>query len=417
MITDLSISKNQGGKKNFIVSLLITSFLFTFTAFPSMTIGGVSGSDKIFIIILCYSTLILYMKDFLRLPINYVFILVYWVGLNVISSVISSNPKTALVFSLNYIVQLMLFLSFIIIFSKYRPTRNQILRFIYKFSIVVSIIAIIEKFYFIQIRSFMTLFRQKNYLYGRSSSLFDNPNHLGIFLALMFIIGLYFFIYNKKKIYIVGNIIIILGLLFAGSRSALLALFIGILLLLGWSNKYKIMHIKLKNLMMIIIVLIILSIIIFSSSQFNRIDIMFEALKSRDLETATGYRATIWRNALVMFKDNLVFGVGSGNFQQEVVSYMGESRGIHSMYLSLLVENGLVGFLLFIIFLIRTWNRSKFIIETRDKVLFKTLMPTLLITQITEMQLYNVFQFIFIFWFILSIPYSDMISTSYSNNR
>lgn len=387
---------------------LMITFLFTFSAFSFLQINDVNLSDKILIIAFIYFAVALHIGEFIRFPLNYLLLLIIWVITNFLSAILASNPKLAFVFSLNYLLQLFLFMSFIIVFSYNTAIREKLIKFIYKFSIVVGLIGILESLFSAKMQFFLMLFREKNYMYGRSSSLFENPNHLGVFLVVMFVLGMHFFFTTKNKAYIVGNFIVFLGLLSSGCRAALVALVIGVILLVFWSIKYRIVKMDAKTLILLPTVILLL-ILGFTMTQLNRIDLIIDSLQGGDLEVASGFRATIWANALIIFTQNLVWGIGSGNFQQEVAAYIGVPRGIHSLYLSLLVETGLVGFFAFLSFILVTWNRAKYILKTGDRVIFKTLLPTLLITQITEMQMYNVVQVIFIFWLILSIPYSDML--------
>lgn len=398
-------SKKNKPKSKLPITFLKLSFIFTFTAIPFMTISGVSLSDKVLIIVFCYLTLLFNFKIFLNLPITYIYGLMIFIIFALIGVIVKESSIVAYAYVANYFVQIILFICFIIVFYKYRAQRLEVFQFIYVVGVINAIVALIEKKYYFELQNYLVWLRQKNYLYGRSSGFFDNPNHLGIFLAVVFIIGVYFFLVNQKKAYIIGNALIFMGLISAGSRSAFLGFLIGNLLLLYYLNKYNLKKMNYKTLFFFIFFTVV-GIAIGSMSGFNRISIMLQALFEGDFELATGYRATIWINALQLFKENMMLGVGNGNFQENIAIILGETRGIHSLYLSLLVENGLVGFSIFISFLIITWKNSIFITDKEELILFKTLMPTLLITQITEMQLYNVFQFVFIFWLVLSIPYS-----------
>ena len=74
----------------------------------------------------------------------------------------------------------------------------------------------------------------KNFL-GRSFGFIGNPSLLGQFLALEFVIGLYFFVETKKllkkSVVAFSLLIIIAGLLVSETRAAVLALLVGIILL------------------------------------------------------------------------------------------------------------------------------------------------------------------------------------------
>ncbi len=402
------INENINTQNKILIALLKWSFVFTFSAIPIMTVSGVSLSDKLLIIVFCYFTLLLKIKILLKLPVTYVYGLTTFVLFAFIGVVVADSTLIAYAYVANYLVQIILFICFVILFYNSKIQRIEILEFIYKIGLINAIVAIVEQRYFFEIQRFLILFRQKNYLYGRSSGLFDNPNHLGIFLSIVFIIGIYFLLVNKNKFLIFGNIIIFLGIIVSGSRSAFIGFMLGNLLLLYYLNKYKIKKINIRMVPFFFVSLIV-GVILVSMNQFSRIKLMAIALFEGNFELATGYRATIWINAIELFKENWLLGIGNGNFQESIVTLLGESRGIHSLYFSLLVENGIVGVVLFMSFIMITWKNSRFITNKHELVLFKTLLPTLLVTQITEMQLYNVFQFVFIFWMVLSTPYSHKL--------
>lgn len=392
--------------KNFYLILIFLSFIFTFTSLPFMSLGSISTSDKFLLILLIYAVIILNISKLLALPSNLIILLIFWLSFNFISTINAENKYVALAFSLNYLVQGLLLVVFIILFRKYNELKVTLLKLFYCFSVLVSFIALIEYFYFYEIRKYLVLFRQKNYEYERVSSLFDNPNHLGVFLSIMFLIGLHFaFTENSKKM-IAGNIVIFIALLLSGTRMALVAVIIGFLIYLYQTSKYKENFIKNKKKIILIIISLISILIVLTVSDSNRLGTTIEGLKENNLTEVTGNRSYIWSAAYQIFKQAPYIGVGNGNFGQEVQSIVGEAKTTHSLYISLLVENGLIGFVLFSILLIFIWSKSNDIKNLNERILFKTVFPILLITQITEMQLYNVFTFVIIFWFFMAIPFS-----------
>ena len=242
--------------------LIFISFIFTFTSLPFMSLGSVSTSDKFLLILLIYIVLILNISKMLALPSNLLILLIFWLSFNFISTINAENKYIALAFSLNYLVQGLLLVVFIILFRKYSDLKVALLKLFYYFSILVSFIALIEYFYFYEIRRYLIWFRQKNYEYERVSSLFDNPNHLGVFLSIMFLIGLHFaFTENSKKM-IVGNVFIFIALLLSGTRMALVAVILGFLIYLYQTSKYKENFIKNKKKIFLIIISLIFILIL-----------------------------------------------------------------------------------------------------------------------------------------------------------
>lgn len=88
----------------------------------------------------------------------------------------------------------------------------------------------------------------------------------------------------------------------------------------------------------------------------------WERLATTGGEVATGtlnYRTTIWANGIQIFFDNSLFGVGAGGFQEAVGLYIGNTHAAHNLFLSILVEVGLIGFVIFIFVLASSLNSIK----------------------------------------------------------
>lgn len=399
--------------KNIYYVLITICFIFTFTSFPFMSVGNISTSDKVLIVLTCYLILLLNLKQLFKLPAYIYIVLLLWIGFNFISSLNSENKFIAFAFSLNYLLQILLFFSFILVFRIYPDLKNKLLKFFYNTAVFISIIAIVEFFYFVEIRKYLVLFRQKNYEYGRVSSLFDNPNHLGVFLSIMFLVGLHYVFLGEGKKFLISNTIIFIAVLLSGTRMALIAILIGFVIYIYQTNKYKKIELSKtkkfsvnKKILLGSVSLFLILIIIFTSEN-NRLIESVEGLNNQDLTKVTGNRSYIWGAGFDIFLDYPLLGVGNGNFGQKISSIVGEAKTTHSLYISLLVENGVLGFFTFFTFIALIWLKNFQIKDVREKILFKTIIPIMLLTQITEMQLYNVFTFIVVFWYFLAIPFSD----------
>ena len=83
----------------------------------------------------------------------------------------------------------------------------------------------------------------------------------------------------------------------------------------------------------------------------NTISTSLERLSSTATEVASGTlneRADIWDAGLALFEDNTLLGVGAGAFENAVTPYAGQPKIAHNTYISVLVELGPVGLLLFV---------------------------------------------------------------------
>ncbi|WP_054113722.1 O-antigen ligase family protein [Marinagarivorans algicola] len=61
-------------------------------------------------------------------------------------------------------------------------------------------------------------------------------------------------------------------------------------------------------------------------------------------------RFSAWSNAIEIFQENWLFGIGLYSFLQWNIKYFGDAHHVHNMYLDILVESGVVGATLYLIF-------------------------------------------------------------------
>lgn len=388
----------------FYERLIIFSFICTFMTLNFLQLSGIQIGDKVIICILCYVVFILEIKNYLKLRVINILPLFIWIGCNIVGTLYSKHKFIAIAFTFNYVIQIALFISFIVLFSNYKVKREDVLKVIYWVAVLIAFIGIIEYFNYDLMSKVLSIFREKQYLYGRVSSMFENPNHFGSFMAVSLTIGMYFLIKEiGKKKFIIGNILIGIGVLFSGSRSAMIVSLIGIFMIIYNLNKYSDFKIKKRYVYLIISVLMI--VIILNQEEISRLNLIIDGIKSRDFDMISGNRGIIWSNAISMLDYNPLFGIGNGNVQKEMINYMDQGFGTHSLYISLLVENGIIGFVSFFVFILFSYMKSTNIKDNGLRVIFNSLSVVLLVIQITEMQLTNVFQIVFIFWFVFSIPY------------
>jgi len=178
----------------------------------------------------------------------------------------------------------------------------------------------------------------------RAYGSFGWPNDLGIYLSITFIIGLMLYNYFpkiKEKVFIfAGQLIIITGLFFSFSRSAFIALFLGLIVLFIF-EKRKI----LKSLVAPFILVIILAVIYLPLWQ-SRI-----AVENRLEVRAINERFDQYKDFFEMFLTHPMFGVGPGNYvyalyNQKINLSPWLYQPVHNIYLLFLAEWGVVGIII-----------------------------------------------------------------------
>ena len=178
----------------------------------------------------------------------------------------------------------------------------------------------------------------------RMFSIFLDPNFAGAFFVLFFVFLMDGFLKNKSKI-IVLLLILTLGAVFLTfSRSALLMLIISSSLLFIFMNKKRFI------LMLIAVAILVL---VASSKYFNieNINLFREASSQSRINTA--------KSALVIIKNNPVFGVGFDSYRYAQLRYgfrvegkdsiSHSDAGTDNSFLFILATTGIVGLILYLL--------------------------------------------------------------------
>jgi O-antigen ligase len=174
----------------------------------------------------------------------------------------------------------------------------------------------------------------------------------------------------SKKIILLGTLLVFFAVIFSGTRMGLVGIFIGFGLL-----ALTIMFIKGENLnilkmaiysVSIIALLVILSIIVWNLLPNDLlIKKTFSTLIAGKLDSSNQGRILIWISAANIFNEHKLLGIGAGNFPEKYKSflqsiniygnsginrYVGADTHAHNIYLIILSEHGIIGFLILGIF-------------------------------------------------------------------
>lgn len=199
---------------------------------------------------------------------------------------------------------------------------------------------------------------------NRIASFLENSNNLGAYTVLSLFIVLLLFLNEKEKkrktVLLISLILLITNIILSQSRNALLALFIGFFLVAIIYDK--------RMLIFSIVLPIILLII--PQSRYRILDILNPDQNSS--------RFKIWKVAELMIKDKPYFGSGYDNFAVKYPNYVyhntelmihGSYKALHphNIFLKIQSELGIIGSILFLLFLIAVFfTLYKYIKKTRD---------------------------------------------------
>lgn len=289
----------------------------------------------------------------LFIPAGYVFILMVFIADPLNYNIINKHRSTSslvfcyillgIVFSKFRLVSLLYatiyFLclySFLYSYKKFDKSINY-KDFITKISLFVFLIGLLQYFnpYFSIPNKWVDL---TNYnINKRIYSTFFNPNVFGFYInfIVLYLCGRETSTLNKLTL-LTGITCVVLTFSRASWVSLILAL-----LVTGFINK------KYFKYALIISIIIFLSDYLLGVGRLN--------LNKAVEDSSFAYRLEIWRTTLLIIRDNFLFGIGFGTLKEYVTIYSTVVKNniehSHNIYLQVFLETGLVGFVLFSVFI------------------------------------------------------------------
>lgn len=188
----------------------------------------------------------------------------------------------------------------------------------------------------------------------RVVSTMSNANAFGIYSVMIFILAWGFYLSSRRRIYLLPAFIISCSIMLSGSRASLLIMSITlfIMIMFGQGKRYRA---KALVSTCFINAASYVTVIFMKSAVLSQIKIDVIS-RTGTFTTSVFDRLKFWAVALKIFKQSPVTGSGYGTFFTEYANNYDNiglfSRYAHNHYLQLLSETGIIGFSLFIIFLL-----------------------------------------------------------------
>jgi O-antigen ligase len=278
-----------------------------------------------------------------------------------------------------------------ILFTNSQYIKDKAFKFIFYFIVALTILAMIYK-------SQLLFFFNENTIkfhIGSSSS-------EGMFVSVALAIGLWSF---TQKEPVLGLTRLPLALLtfylmayivmFTSGRSGYIAMFIVLtsMSLIYIKNLKKIIAWKF-GLGLIVVATITVALLSVSKTSSDRINLAITEFKqseqnsTKNIYTSVGQRLIFWKNTIDMLPQYFVFGVGTGGFQAAYTKQVLDKTGLdalitqdpHNQYLKILIEQGVIGLLLYLSMIIRVLIQSNK--DASKFVLFSTVLYIWLITSL-----------------------------------
>ena len=243
---------------------------------------------------------------------------------------------------------------------------------------------------------------------GRATSLFENPNYLGAYLAMIIPFAVYQTIVGRNKkerlLGFISCLLMLLCAIFTWSRSAWLAILIGLLVLFIIYTK--------KTMRLIYSAIFIIPFLPFVLPQ----NIVTRFMSIGDMaDSSTMYRVYTWKGSLGMVKDYFWGGIGYGTeaFAKLYPAYayagIETTPHSHSLYLQILIGMGIGGLLIFAVLMFFYFQKSlEYIKKPSNKDSF--LITVAAFVSICAMLIMGFFDYVwynyrifFLFWIVLAI--------------
>ena len=179
--------------------------------------------------------------------------------------------------------------------------------------------------------------------YPRLIGSVPDPNFYIFYNTLFFT---YFLCNRKGTINKVGLLLCILTNFLTFSRGGLLAMFLIVALYFLMNNPIA----QMKLLFGFVTSMLLFGYILIYYLKFNVLGIIESRISDFSNDGGSG-RFILWERAWDYFTQHFLFGIGAYNFPDYNELYHGENIQVHNMFLDILSESGVFGFLLFVVFI------------------------------------------------------------------
>ena len=177
----------------------------------------------------------------------------------------------------------------------------------------------------------------------RASGTLGNPNYMGLYLALILSLALYFWLRERRMRYVVVTGLLTMAIVLTLSRKVMILVPM-VFLIMFLSRRY------ISSLIPIVLFMGMLSWVLLQVFQLD----VTQRMGGRMEQTEDAYndRVSVVKAGWRLFKDHPIMGAGYGNSGLMHQKYRKElrtskRRALHNQFMTTAAEQGLVGFLLF----------------------------------------------------------------------
>jgi O-antigen ligase len=206
------------------------------------------------------------------------------------------------------------------------------------------------------IDTFVGLFTGRVIDVFRATATNANPNQLGILLALAMPLALYLSIRGRGSMVWVNRLYVpvaLVAVFLTASRGALLTASTS-LLLVPWS--FQRLTRKQKSVLLALAGLTVCAaLILVPSGSWQRLSTL-----QREMNGGTfSHRTDIWKAGVEVYQEHPVIGIGAGAYPTAIQPIYGTAIIAHNTSLSILVETGAIGLLIFVSLMLTLLNSAR----------------------------------------------------------
>lgn len=201
---------------------------------------------------------------------------------------------------------------------------------------------------------------------SRAISIFSGPFHFGMFSCVIALIALYFYVKEKRLLYLVLCIISVTGPFFSLTRTNIVALVVSGLFFL-WFVKPEKRRVLMK--VNIVFVLLLAGFILISSQKFSTVTDVLKTFKNISEDQRFLIRFEGYREIQKAFVKNPVIGYGMGSAGDTLGKLYDWKVHItsHNLGLKILMETGLLGFGIYISFFFAWFKKALDLFKAKNR--------------------------------------------------
>lgn len=199
-----------------------------------------------------------------------------------------------------------------------------------------------------------------NYFYGFELAIFQHPSYLSMYILFSVFIAFEAFLdksikKDKRIFWLILSIILLISIYLLSSRGEILVTILAVPIYFWF--KYKILGVnRIAGIFIIICIFVLIP--IFISNPRLHYYFRGESKMEWSNKIQKESRIAIWKSAFSIIRKNFVFGVGTGDIQDELNKEYKQTGdhdllivrnlNAHNQFIEILLENGLIGLILFI---------------------------------------------------------------------